>query len=190
MTIRASRPGGSINVLLTRKQESSELSHIKPRVIFFWVMAALVLASSGWVHWKFGVNGIGIFGSYASVFGLIVTFYVAESVRSVRSRYTVRVTLMQTFERFSAAVRDFDEATKAVEIQPLAGRLVPLVQELSVHLSTDESVESLLTSLRDLMNCEIRSARFMKAKVHTKLRSFQSQVEIQRNKDEWRRDDA
>lgn len=166
------------------------MSQAKPRVIAFWLVATLVLLGSGWAHWSFGDKGIGVFGSYASVFGLIVTFYVAESVRSVRGRYTHRVTSMQTFERFCAAIQDFDEATKAVEFQPLAGRLVPLVQELSVHISSDESVESLVTSLRDLMNCEIRSARFLKPRVHTKLRSFQSQIEIQRNKDEWRRDDA
>ncbi len=168
----------------------SELSQFKPRVILFWLGAALLLASSGWVHWKYSVNGIGVFGSYASVFGLILTFYVAESVRSVRGRYTACVTSMQTFERLSAAIRDFDEASKANDFQPIAGQLVPLVKELSVHLFKDESVESLLTSLRDLMNSEIRNARFLKARVHTQLRSFQSQVEIQRNKDEWRRDDA
>ncbi len=89
------------------------MSQFKPRVIFFWLMAALLLASSGWVHWNYDVNGIGVFGSYASVFGLILTFYVAESVRSVRSRYTTRVTSMQTFERLSAAIRDFDEATNS-----------------------------------------------------------------------------
>ncbi len=166
------------------------MSQFKPRVIFFWLLAALLLASSGWVHWNYGVNGIGVFGSYASVFGLILTFYVAESVRSMRSRYTTRVTSMQTFERLSAAIRDFDEASKAVEFQPIAGKLVPLGKELSVHLPKDESVESLLTSLRDLMNSEPRLARSLKTNVHTQLRSFQSQVEIQRNKDEWRRDDA
>ena len=166
------------------------MSQAKPRVIIFWLLAALVLVSSGWVHWSFGVDGISVFGSYASVLGLIVTFYVAQSVRSVRDQYAVRGTLMQTFERFSAAIRDFDEASKAVEFQPIAGQVVPLVKEPSVHLSKGESVESPLNSLRRIMSCEPRVAQSIKVGVVSQLRSLHSRIEIQLTKDEWRRHNA
>ena len=162
----------------------------KTGMYVIYLIAALLLAASGGAHWKYGINGIGVFGSYASVIGLIVTFYVAESVRSVRGRYSIRVTLMQNFERLRTAVREFEEASKAVDFQAIAASLGPLVKELSLHLPHEDSVQSLQSSLRELTQCEPRIAQSMKPQVAFQLRTLQSQIEIQRTKDEWRRDDV
>ena len=174
-----------------RDRSRSELSQFKPRVIIFWLIAALLLVSSGWTHWKYGVNGIGVFGSYASVLGLIVTFYVAEWVGRVRDRYAVRVTMMQNFERFRSAVSRFEQASAASEIRAIAGELEPLICELRVHLNPDVGVESLLTSLKELMETQgSRDVQNAKTCIPPLLRQFTEYVKIHRDKDEWRRDHA
>ncbi len=163
----------------------------KYREYAFWVVVVLLLFGSPIVHWKWGTEGIGVFGSYASVLGLIVTFYVAESVRKVRDRYAARVTLMQNFERFRRAVSRFEQASAASEIRAIAGELDPLICELRVHLATGVSVESLLTSLKELMEIQdSRDVKNAKTCIPPLLRQFTEHVEIHRNKDEWRRDHA
>ena len=151
----------------------------------------MLLVGSALVHWKWGINGLGVYGSYASVVGLVVTFYVAESVASVRDRYTARVTLMQNFERFRTATRRFEEASIATEIQAIAGEIDPLIRELRVHLGASVSVESLLSSLQELMDCRTaRAVQNAKTGIPQLLRQFLQHVEIHRDKDEWRRDHA
>lgn len=160
------------------------------RTKIFWVVALLLLIGSGLVHWKWGTNGIGVLGSYASVVGLIVTFYVAESVRSVRDRYAARFTWLQNFERFRALVDEFTDAGKAIDLQGIAGALMPLVIELGVHFHQDASVESLKKQLTDLIRSDARGVLAMKPGVIAQLRALQSQLEIQQGKDEARRDNA
>ena len=160
------------------------------RTILFWLMTILLLVGSVCVHWRFGNEGVGVFGSYASVLGLIVTFYVAESVRKVRDRYTIRGTHTQLFERFQHTIQEFNKTKKAAEYQLIAGTLLPLIKELSVHLPSEESIQSLLSGLQKFMSCEARLAKSMKAGIASELQSFKSLIEIQRSKAEWRRDDA
>lgn len=161
------------------------------RTSIFWSFSILLLAGSAWVHWRYGSEGIGVFGSYASVLGLIVTFYVAESVRKVRDRYTVRITLMQNFERLKSGIRRFEEASKANEIQAIAGEIYPLIEDLGVHLPHDVRIESVLASLQELKDCRTaQSVQNTKLGIPAMLRHFATQVEIHRDKDEWRRDHA
>lgn len=157
----------------------------------FWLVALLLLGGSVLVHWKWGADGIGVFGSYASVIGLIVTFYVAESVRSVRDRYTARVTFMQNFESFKTVTGRFEQSIDTNEIRAIAGELEPLIRVLRIPLSEDVRVELLLESLKELMDSRTsRDVQNAKAGVTPLLRQFSQHVKIQRDKDEWRRDHA
>ena len=97
---------------------------------------------------------------------------------------------MQNFDRFQRSVQEFESSSKAADFQAIAGGLIPLVEELCVPLTVDESVESLKTLLRDVMKSDPRVAKSMKAQVVSQLRMLQRRIEIQRDKDDWRRDDA
>lgn len=164
---------------------------IRPITFVFWPLSILAVAGSIWVHWRWKDAGIGVVGSYASVIGLILTGYVAVSVRQVKQRYVDRISQMQNFERYRKAVAEFEKATKAMEYQSLAGEICPLVKELGVHFPNDASVESLLRELIVCMNCQdATKAKGIANDVRTKLRFFLCQVTIHREKDDWRRDNG
>ncbi len=159
--------------------------------IAFWAVSVLLVAGTGGVHWHWGVNGISVFGSYASVIGLILTVSVLVSVRQLKQEYVDRYTHKQNFERYRKAVAEFERATKAMEYRSLAGEICPLVKELGVHFPDDEGVESLLRQLNECMGCQDAiAAKGIANGLRAKLKFFLSQVTIHLEKIDWRRSDG
>ena len=109
--------------------------------IAFWTLSILAIAGSIWVHWRWKDAGIGVVGSYASVIGLILTGYVAVSVRQVKERYVRRHMLDSMCRQLAARVAEFGVETTADGLRNIAGSILPLMEEACLHLPAGKPVE-------------------------------------------------
>ena len=160
--------------------------------IVFWTLSILVIAGSIWVHYVWKEAGIGVVGSYASVVGLILTGYVAVSVRQVKQRYVRRILLDSNFRKLSDKIAEFGvEEARADELRNLSASICQILREVSLHLPHGVSVELPIEDLKSLS--EIRDGRAVlpaaKA-VRPKLSAVVQAIEILREKDDWGRDDG
>lgn len=131
-------------------------------------------------------------GSYASVIGLILTVYVAVSVTEIRERYVRRIHLDNNFRKLAEAIGQFDSEKKTEKvIRNLAATILPLMDEVRLHLPGGMAVEYPTAELKELSDCS--DERLVKAKakeLRPKLRTFQTQVNIHREKEDWGRVDG
>ena len=158
----------------------------------FWIVSALLLVGTFAVHWRWSVDGLGVVGSYASVVGLILTIYVAVSVRQVRERYVRRIHLDNNYRKLAEAIGQFDSDRKTERaIRNLAATILPLMDEVRLHLPKGMAVECPTEELKELSDCSDERLVKPKAKeLRPKLKTFQTQVNIHREKEDWGRVDG
>ena len=159
--------------------------------IAFWTLSILAIAGSIGVHYVWKEAGIGVVGSYASVVGLILTGYVAVSVRQVKQRYVRRILLDSNFRTLSDKIAEFGEESTADGLRILAASISQLLKEVSLHLPHGVSVELPIEDLKSLS--EIRDGRAVLPAAKTvrpKLSAVVQAIEILRVKDDWGRDDG
>ena len=159
--------------------------------IAFWTLSILAIAGSIWVHYVWKDAGIGVVGSYASVVGLILTGYVAVSVRQVKQRYVRRILLDSTFRTLSDRIAEFEDGTTAAELRNLAASISQLLTEVSLHLPHDETIESPVEDLKSLFETQDGSKVIAGAKVvRPKLAAVVQRIEVLKLKEDWWRDDG
>ncbi len=162
--------------------------------IAFWTLTAIaVTAVLSWVHWRWRWMDqiLGVLGSYASLVGLVMTWYVAVTVRQVKQRYVRRILLDKTFRILMERIEEFEAETTAAGLRSQAAQIFQILKEVRLHLSHDEDIQSLLMVLSDFSGTKSSPQVIADAKVvRPKLTAIAQRIELLLQKEDWGRDNG
>ena len=140
------------------------------------------------------VDWLGVWGSLASILGLLLTMYVAWAVRGIRDRYTRRAMLDSCLRRLRDAHRELQSSIANANIDAAMGaasRIKAVREQVHLHLPPEKSVEWNDEELNQLMQCDDRRKVISRARpVAALTQHWITQIELLIEEANWRRDDG
>lgn len=108
-----------------------------PAITLGLAAITVIVAISG------GYNGLGVWGTIASVVGLILTLNVAQAVWRIERKYVARILLDQGLERLRAIKKKLRAAARSKRVDEIRGCLQSwrsIAAELRRHYPEEESI--------------------------------------------------
>lgn len=128
-------------------------------------------------------NGIGLFGSIASVIGLVLTAYVTHAVRQIRGRYVRKVLLKECLNSLNDYRLKLDSGIRQNDFNSVReniSRAIGILNGLGVHVAGNEKIKleaKIRVVVQDLESVVSEDNRRILALARTSLSKLQTVTE-------------